>query len=158
LIPVVVLFAAPFYPMLSRLVEPEPGPENEGSEPAQIAEKEEGQKDAEVRALLDVAREEGILERHEEELVTRAVDFGDRTVREVMPPRPAIPPAEADIPLSEIADLFVKTKYTRIPLIEGSVDRPVGVVHVKDVFAALRSPQPPVTARPLAREIFFAPE
>jgi CBS domain containing-hemolysin-like protein len=153
LIPVVTLFAAPLYPTLSRLVT---NGTSDAGEP--VAEKEEATKDAEVRALLDVAREEGILEEHEEELVSRAVDFGGRTVREVMTPRPDMTVAEADLPLSEIADLFVKTKFTRIPLVEGSLDRPVGVVHVKDVLTVLRSPDPPPTARPLAREPFFAPE
>jgi CBS domain containing-hemolysin-like protein len=158
LIPVVTLFAAPLYPMLSRLVQRPEEDENGrafGNEPE---EKEESTKDAEVRALLDVAREEGILEEHEEELVSRAVDFGDRTVREVMTPRPDMTVAEADLPLSEITDLFVRTKFTRIPLVEGGVDRPVGVVHVKDVLTVLRAPDPPETARPIAREPFFAPE
>lgn len=157
LIPVILLFAAPLYPILSRLVEREPDPVDSNGSGGTPAEKE-ATKEADVRRLLDVAREEGILEEHEEELVSRAVDFSDRTVREVMTPRSDIEAVEASTGLSEIADLFVKTKFTRIPLVDGSVDRPLGVVHVKDVFTVLRSPNPPATARPLAREIFFAPE
>lgn len=154
LVPIVVLFAAPLYPALSRLVEHEPV-----EEPSTETEAEkEMSKESEVRALLDVAREEGILEKHDEELVSRAVDFGDRTVGEVMTPRPDMTVAESTTALDEIADLFVRTKFTRIPLVEGSVDHPVGVVHVKDVFTVLRSPDPPATAQPLAREVFFAPE
>ena len=155
LIPVVLLFAAPLYPLLSRLVTPLK--DDEDAEPASAAEKE-AEKDADVRALLDVAREEGILEKHEEELVSRAVDFGDRTVREVMTSRPDMIVAEADLPFEKIADLFEKTKHTRIPLVEGGVEKPIGVVHVKDVFAALRMPVPPPNARALARPVLFAPE
>jgi magnesium and cobalt transporter len=156
LIPLVDFLSAPLTPLLSRLVEvEEDAPENSGPpDPA----KEEAAKDAEVRALLDVAREEGLLERHEEELVSRAVDFNDRTVGQVMTPRPDIVFAQADAPLDEIADLFVETKHTRLPLVEGSIDKPVGIVHVKDVFTVLRRPDPPATARGLAREVFFAPE
>jgi CBS domain containing-hemolysin-like protein len=156
LVPLVDFLSAPLTPLLSRLVEVE----DDGGDGAAAAgsEKEEATKDAEVRALLDVAREEGLLEKHEEELVSRAVDFGDRTVGEVMTPRPDIVFAQADAPLDEIADLFVKTKFTRLPLVEGSIDKPVGIVHVKDVFTVLRRPDPPATARPLAREVFFAPE
>lgn len=157
LIPVVLLFAAPLYPILSRLIERERERDAEAEARETDAEKE-ATKDMEVRALLDVAREEGILEKHEEELVSRAVDFGDRTVHEVMTPRPDITAADAGRPLAEIADLFVRTKYTRIPLVDGSVDKPVGVVHVKDILTVLRAPNPPETARPLAREVFFAPE
>jgi putative hemolysin len=155
-IPAVDFLAAPLYPVLSRLVEKETDEAEAHAAPA--PEKEEATKDAEVRALLDVAREEGLLEKHEEELVTRAVDFGDRTVGEVMTSRPDIVFAEADAPLDEVADLFAKTKFTRLPLVEGSIDKPVGVVHVKDVFTVLRRPDPPATARPLARQVFFAPE
>lgn len=155
LIPVVLLFATPLYPFLSRLVTPVD--DGEDDEPVSAAEKE-AEKDADVRALLDVAREEGILEKHEEELVSRAVDFGDRTVREVMTPRPDMVVAEADDPFAKIADLFERTKHTRIPIVEGGVEKPIGVVHVKDVFSALRAPKPPENARPLARPVLFAPE
>jgi CBS domain containing-hemolysin-like protein len=155
LTPAVDFLAAPLTPFLSRLLERE---EEEADGGTGGPEKEEVSKDAEVRALLDVAREEGLLEKHEEELVTRAVDFGDRTVGEVMTSRPDIVFALADAPLDEVADLFISTKFTRIPLVEGSVDKPVGVVHVKDVFTVVRRPDPPATARPLARQVFFAPE
>ena len=155
LIPVVLLFATPLYPLLSRLVTPL---DDDGdSEPVSAAEKE-AEKDADVRALLDMAREEGILEKHEEELVSRAVDFGDRTVREVMTSRPDMVVAEADLPFEKIADLFEQTKHTRIPLVEGGVEKPIGVVHVKDVFAALRTAVPPLNARALARPVLFVPE
>ena len=157
LVPVVLFVGAPLRPFLSRLVAEERDADD-GTAVRIDAEKEEATKDAEMRALLDVAREEGLLEEHEEELVSRAVDFGDRTVREVMTPRPDIVTAPADAPLAEVADLFATTKYTRIPLVDGGVDKPVGVVHVKDVFTVLRSSDPPATARPLAREVFFAPE
>ncbi|MBK6406047.1 MAG: HlyC/CorC family transporter [Holophagales bacterium] len=155
LIPVVLLFATPLYPLLSRLVTPLD--DDEDAEPVSAAEKE-AEKDADVRALLDMAREEGILEKHEEELVSRAVDFGDRTVREVMTSRPDMVVAEADLPFEKVADLFEKTKYTRIPLVEGGVEKPIGVVHVKDVFSSLRTAVPPVNARSLARPVLFAPE
>ncbi len=157
LVPVAAFVAAPLHPLLSRLVAREPSGDETAS-PEAASEKEDVTKDAGVRALLDVAREEGILEKHEEELVTRAVDFGDRTVREVMTPRPDIDFLEAETPLASVADLFEKTKHTRIPIVEGGIDHPVGVVHVKDVFAVLRSPSPPPTARSLARPVLFAPE
>ncbi|MEI8335223.1 MAG: CBS domain-containing protein, partial [Chloroflexota bacterium] len=56
--------------------------------------------------------------------------------------------ADAASPLGDVADLLSRTKLTRIQLVDGSVSRPVGVVHVKDVFAALREVAPPATARP----------
>ncbi len=156
LIPLVLVLSAPLYPVLSRLVERESEPDDGG--PTANAVEKEASKDAEVRALLDVAREEGIIEKHEEELVSRAVDFWDRTVGEVMTPRPDMTVIDASASLGEVADLFVQTKYTRIPLVDGGVEKPVGVVHVKDVFAAVRAEKPPTDARAIAREVHFAPE
>ena len=156
LVPLVVLASAPLRPLLSRLLAP--GTVRALPEVPETAAEKEAGRDAEVRALLDVAREEGILDQHEEELVSRAVDFGERSVAEVMTPRPDMVFAEVSSPLGEVADLFVRTKLTRIPLVDGSFDRPAGIVHVKDVFAALRSAGPPATARALAREVLFAPE
>ena len=155
LIPIVALFSVPLTPLLTRLTARRPGPPEEDVSTPQ---EKEATKDAEVRALLDVAREEGILEKHDEELISRAVDFGDRTVGEVMTPRPDMTVVEVDTPLDTVADLFVSTKFTRIPLVEGGIDRPVGFVHVKDVITVLRAPAAPATARPVARPILFAPE
>ena len=155
LIPAVSLFSAPLTPFVERLTaRPADPPADDDATP----EEKEATKDAEVRALLDVAREEGILEKHDEEMVTRAVDFGDRTVVEVMTPRPDMTVVEGSTPLGEVADLFVSTKFTRIPLVEGGIDHPIGIVHVKDVFTVLRSPDPPPTAAPVARPVLFAPE
>ncbi|MBL8113648.1 MAG: HlyC/CorC family transporter, partial [Acidobacteria bacterium] len=165
LAPVATLCAVPLYPFLARLVydgeEEEDGRSGRAKDSPETPDRErerEQTKEIEMKALLDVAREEGLLEKHEEELVSRAVDFGDRTVREVMTPRPDMTVADVTAPLSEIVDLFVRTKFTRIPLVDGGVDKPVGVVHVKDILTVLRSPTPPATARPLAREALFAPE
>lgn len=155
LIPAVSLFSAPLTPFVERLTaRPADPPAGDDATPGE----KEATKDAEVRALLDVAREEGILEKHDEEMVTRAVDFGDRTVVEVMTPRPDMTVVEASTPLGEVADLFVRTKFTRIPLVEGGIDHPVGIVHVKDVFTVLRSSAPLPTAAPVARGVQFAPE
>jgi CBS domain containing-hemolysin-like protein len=155
LIPIVAFFSAPLTPFLARLTARPPGPPPvDESTP----EEKEATKDAEVRALLDVAREEGILEKHDAELVSRAVDFGDRTVRDVMTPRADMTVLEATAPLDQVADLFVSTKFTRIPIVDGGLDHPVGIVHVKDVFTVLRSGSPPATAQPLARPVLFAPE
>jgi CBS domain containing-hemolysin-like protein len=155
LIPIVALFSVPLTPLLTRLTARRPGPPEEDVSTPQ---EKEAAKEADVRALLDVGREEGILEKHDAELVSRAVDFGDRTVGEVMTPRPDMTVVEVDTPLDAVADLLVQTKFTRVPLVEGGIDHPVGIVHVKDVFTVLRSPAPPATARPVSRPVLFAPE
>ena len=100
---------------------------------------------------------QGILEKEEEKLLLSIVDFGDTRVREVMTPRTDIVWIDVASSQQVLADLFVKSKYSRIPVVRGAIDTVVGTAHVKDVFEAIHAG----TARPiteLAREAYFVPE
>ena len=111
----------------------------------------------EVQAYIDVGREEGILEKDEEKLLLSIVDFGDTRVREVMTPRTDVVWIDAAASPETLADLFGSSKYSRLPVARGSIDTVVGIVHVKDMFEALRTGQ----IRPIAqlvREAYFVPE
>jgi putative hemolysin len=111
----------------------------------------------EVQAYIEVGRQEGILEKGEEKLLLSIVDFGDTRVREVMTPRTDIVWLDVAATFAELGDLFVQTKYSRIPVARGSIDRVVGVVHVKDTLASIRAGSSPPIAS-LAREAYFVPE
>ena len=111
----------------------------------------------EVQAYIDVGREEGILEKDEEKLLLSIVDFGDTRVREVMTPRTDIVWIDAAASLETLADLFTKSKYSRIPVARGTIDTVVGIVHVKDTLEAIRGGRNrPVSE--LVREAYFVPE
>ncbi len=111
----------------------------------------------EIQAYIDVGREEGILERDEEKLLLSIVDFGETMVKEVMTPRTDIAAVDEAASLDRAADLFVETKYSRLPLYRGTIDHVVGVLHVKDVFEAVRRGG---NARltEIARAVTFVPE
>lgn len=110
--------------------------------------------DEEVQAYIDVGEEEGILEEGEGKLVQSIVDFGDRIARELMTPRIDILAFEVSGSLDDLARLFAESKYSRIPVYEQSIDKIVGIVHVKDLFDAyLTDRQTPV--RSLTREPYF---
>ncbi|MGH9316205.1 MAG: hemolysin family protein [Thermoanaerobaculia bacterium] len=111
----------------------------------------------EVQAYIDVGREEGILEKEEEKLLLSIVDFGDTRVREVSTPRTDIVWIDVASSPEILADLFVSSKYSRIPVVRGSIDRVVGIVHVKDMFEAMRS-EPARPIAQLASEAYFVPE
>ncbi len=111
----------------------------------------------EIQAYIDVGREEGILERDEEKLLMSIVDFGETMVKEVMTPRTDIAAVDEAASLDRGADLFVETKYSRLPVYRGSIDHVVGILHVKDVFEAVRRG---ANARltEIARPVTFVPE
>jgi putative hemolysin len=113
--------------------------------------------DQEVQAYIDVGRQEGILQKEEEKLLLSIVDFGDTRVREVMTPRTDIVWIDVASSLTVLADLFVESKYSRIPVVRGSIDTIVGIVHVKDTLQSIRAGG----SRPIAelvREAYFVPE
>ena len=93
--------------------------------------------DEEIDAFIDVGRREGILEPEEEELVRSIVDFGDSQVRSVMTPRVEIQSAPVESSLEELAKLFFDTKHARLPIYRESIDRIVGILHIRDLCEAL---------------------
>jgi Hemolysins and related proteins containing CBS domains len=113
--------------------------------------------DEEVQAYIDVGEEEGILEASEGKMIQSVVDFSDRVARELMTPRIDVLAFDATHPLDELARRFSESKYSRIPIYEGSVDKITGIVHVKDVFEAiLKGETKPVGE--LARPPYFVSE
>ncbi|HEY0511284.1 MAG TPA: hemolysin family protein [Thermoanaerobaculia bacterium] len=108
---------------------------------------EEGEDDAasdeEIEAFIDVGTREGILEPEEGEWLWGIVGFGDTQARSVMTPRIDMICAPVDAPLDTLADRFVESGHSRIPVYEGSVDHIIGILHIRDVLRAVRAPEPP---------------
>jgi len=111
----------------------------------------------EVQAYIDVGRQEGILEKDEEKLLLSIVDFGDTRVREVMTPRTDIVWIDVASSMTVLFDLFVESKCSRVPVVRGSIDSVVGVVHVKDALQAIRAGSDRSIAD-VMREPYFVPE
>jgi CBS domain containing-hemolysin-like protein len=113
--------------------------------------------DEEVQAYIDVGEEEGILEASEGKMIQSVVDFGDRVARELMTPRIDVLAFDATQPFDELARLFSESKYSRIPIYDGSVDKITGIVHIKEVFETIvKGETRPVVD--LARAPYFVSE
>jgi CBS domain containing-hemolysin-like protein len=113
--------------------------------------------DEEVQAYIDVGEEEGILEGSEGKMIQSVVDFGDRVARELMTPRIDVLAFDVTHSFDDLARLFSESKYSRIPIYEGSVDKIVGIVHVKEVFETIvKGEKRPVAE--LARAPYFVSE
>jgi CBS domain containing-hemolysin-like protein len=100
-----------------------------------------------------------------EELVTQARAFEDLSVDDVMKPRADIVAIEKSCSFAEIVERFVEAEHSRMPVYKETLDEPVGVVHVKDVFKLLaqktRRPRPTDKVlqghRRLVREVLYVP-
>jgi len=151
-----------FLPLVLPLAALVPAPRPEEPDDEEDGEEEDEISDEEIEAYIDFGTREGILEPGEGELVWGIVDFGDTQVRSVMTPRIDMVVAAADEDLEALADRFLESGHSRIPLYEESVDRIVGILHIREVLRALRNGGPaasaPPSARELAKEPFFVPD
>jgi len=112
----------------------------------------------EIRSLTDVGHKEGVIETHEKEMIHSVFEFGDRTVRHVMRPRPDIVGVDLDSPLDAAAALIVRHGSTRLPAYRGDLDHSEGIVHAKDVLNLLHQGRHEAPLSDLLRPLRFIPE
>lgn len=87
-----------------------------------------------IQALILAGEEEGIIEKGDRELIQSVVAFGDKTVREVMTPRPRVVGIRQGATLEELRNLVINEQFSRIPVYETNIDQIIGFVHVRDMF------------------------
>jgi CBS domain containing-hemolysin-like protein len=87
----------------------------------------------EIKALLRQAHQHGALSRSEHRLISAVFEFDDTVCRRVMQPRSDIIYFDAGLPPSECLDLAKESKHSRYPICEGSLDKILGVIHIKDL-------------------------
>ncbi|MEM8920448.1 MAG: hemolysin family protein, partial [Pseudomonadota bacterium] len=97
------------------------------------------------------------------EMRLRVAEFQNARVRDVMIPRVEISAVEIDADFDDLLKIFAEETHSRLPIYRGSLDDPVGFVHIKDVVAELsqhangEAPQDDKPLRRLLREILFVP-
>jgi CBS domain containing-hemolysin-like protein len=89
--------------------------------------------EVELRELVDLAQERGVVEDSEREMIHSVFELGDTVAREVMVPRTEIVWIEQTKTVRQALALSLRTGFTRLPVIGESVDDIVGVVHLKDL-------------------------
>ncbi len=119
-------------------------------------EEEDEASEEEIDAFIAVGEHEGILERDQGEMVRSVVDFGETQAKSVMTPRIDMVCAAEATPLAELADRFLETRRSRIPLYRDSIDQVVGVLHVRELLRGLHK-EPGASALSLARPPYFVP-
>jgi CBS domain containing-hemolysin-like protein len=111
-----------------------------------------------IDALITAGEEEGIIEKGDRELIQSVVAFGDKTVREVMTPRPRIVAIEQEASLEELRELVIHEQFSRIPAYEQSIDQITGFVHVRDMFELDDEDRAKRKVRDIVRPIRAVPE
>jgi putative hemolysin len=127
------------------------------SEPAATAE-ESPSPAQDIEALISAGEEEGLIEKDDRRLIESVVAFGDKTVREVMTPRPKMVAVDANRSLEDLRELVIHEQYSRIPVYDQSIDNIIGFVHVRDMFELDEADRQGRRVRELARPIRLVPE
>ena len=112
--------------------------------------------EAEIRALVRQAHMHGELTRSEHRLIHAIFEFDDMICRRVMVPRRDAVFLDVEQSFPECLEIINRTKHSRYPLCEGSLEHVVGIVHVKDLVGV--DPNSPVDLRKYARPPHHVPE
>ncbi|OGO22927.1 MAG: hypothetical protein A2144_02590 [Chloroflexi bacterium RBG_16_50_9] len=114
----------------------------------------------EIRTMISLGHREGTVEEDEAEMLHKVFDFGDRTVREVMVPRPEVVAIQQGSSVSDFLALYSEFPMSRFPVFKDNMDNVVGVLSVKDVLMAFakNTINEESTIDSLLRPAYFAPE
>jgi len=90
--------------------------------------------EAELKTMVNVSHEEGVLEVDERRMINNVFDFGDLKAKDVMTPRTDMVCVEDTITYDEIVSIFKEERFSRLPVYHESVDNIIGILYVKDII------------------------
>ncbi|HBE09291.1 MAG TPA: hemolysin [Lachnospiraceae bacterium] len=96
--------------------------------------KKEHMTESELRTIVDVSHEDGVIEKDEKEMITNVVDFGEVVSKDIMVPRADMVCVDADSGYDELLEIIKKENFSRIPVYRKTRDHIIGILHVKDVL------------------------
>ncbi|MGE3273167.1 MAG: hemolysin family protein [Chloroflexota bacterium] len=111
-----------------------------------------------LRLMVESVEEARKLEADEREMIHGIFGMSARPVREVMVPRIDVVAVPRESTLGDLLDKIVETGYSRIPIVEDSIDNVIGLIYAKDVLRALRAGSLSDLAEPIARAAYFVPD
>ena len=88
----------------------------------------------ELRTIVDVSQESGVIEHEERDMIHNLFDFGDSEAKEIMVPRIDMTFVSVDASFEEIISVFREDKFTRLPVYEDSTDNIIGILNMKDLL------------------------
>lgn len=111
----------------------------------------------EIKTLVDIGEEEGIIEEEEREIIEGVFEFSETLAREVMVPRVDIVALDVNSTFEEAIDTINMSGHSRIPIYEETIDNIVGILYAKDLlkYFGLKNP-PPLKA--IMRSPYYVPE
>ncbi|GAA0090782.1 hemolysin family protein [Paraclostridium bifermentans] len=112
----------------------------------------------ELRTMVNVSQEEGVLEIEERQIINNVFQFGDMQAKEAMVQRLDMVCIDADDGYKEIISLFKEEQFSRMPVYEESADDIIGIVNIKDIIFLEEDEIANFDIRNYVREAFFTYE
>ena len=112
--------------------------------------------ESDLRTIVNVSHEDGVIESEEKELIYNIFDFNDAKAKDVMVPRVHVTFADVESTYEELLEIFRKDKFTRLPVYEETTDHVIGTINMKDLL--LFDSKKEFHVRDILREAYFTYE
>lgn len=112
--------------------------------------------ETELRTIVDVSHEDGVIESDEREMIYNVFDLGDAKAKDVMVPRVHVTFVDVNSTYEELLDIFREDKFTRLPIFEDTTDNVVGTINMKDLLLYDNTKE--FHIRDILREAYFTYE
>jgi putative hemolysin len=111
----------------------------------------------EIQAYLEIGEDEGILQEEDTKLIQSVVEFGNTLVREVMTPRTKMVACEENATISELREIMVQHRHSRIPIYREDIDHIIGIAYIRQLMAAYSRGMETDPISPLVNPVLFVP-
>ncbi|NLP27640.1 MAG: HlyC/CorC family transporter [Clostridia bacterium] len=113
----------------------------------------------EIKSLIEVGQEQGVINETEKEMINGIFEFDDTLAKEVMTPRTDVFMINIETPINKIKNSIVEENFSRIPVYEEDSDNIIGILYIKDFYAeALDKGLENISIRDMLRKPYFVPE
>ncbi|MEG1178890.1 MAG: hemolysin family protein, partial [Oscillospiraceae bacterium] len=120
---------------------------------------EESVTEEEIRMMVDVGEEKGVIENSQKEMINNIFELDDTCVSDIMTHRTDMVALEAEEPLSEVVSLAIEHGYSRIPVFDDDLDDVIGIAYIKDLLKYVGDNLPKTKKmKDMIREAFYVPK
>lgn len=113
----------------------------------------------ELKYIINEIEDQGVLEEQESELVKSALEFDETTIEQILVPRVKVVAIERNDDPDEIMEIFIRDRYTRLPVYDKSIDNIIGLINEKDFFALkYRSDGKPINIEDIIQKALYVSE
>lgn len=111
----------------------------------------------ELKIMLDVGSKSGMIESHEARMINRVFQLNDLTAEHAMTPRQFVFSLDANLRLAEAQEHLFRSKYSRIPVVDGSLDNVIGILYKNRALTELSKRNSQIRLRDIAQPPLFVP-